>query len=695
MAKKKQSDIAFAGKQAAYHRPAVSAAIDMTSSYSDNLTLQRASTCPCDGGCPRCATGIQPKLKIGQPNDKYEQEADRVADQVMRMPEPKVQRQIEEDEKEEILQTKPIADQITPLVQRQIEPEEKEEEEPIQAKPADGGLLQRQEEEVLQGKFTPNGTLDQLQEDMGDAEDRTGVPGSLKEGLEHLSGMDLSGVRVHKNSSKPSRLNALAYTQGQDIHVGPGQEKHLPHEGWHAVQQMQGRVKPTIQAKGVSINNDAGLEREADVMGVRALQRIPFGRNSGNQMAPASLAVGPSATHSMRPTIQRAMKFEFQTRNVVWRTGGKKRKKLPRKFGPTKKPKHSRFLHKGSKGKPAKGAKEGTAIELQSEARGFVEFETPSWHRKWCAIKKRVQEAVSMVDKIKISKVVSMHGSVKTFEFPFDIKHLKKTKDFRKGLKAGESLEVEEIDKDWNAKIQASESFELSHFQPYMEEHLPASAPLIAGSAEKILQAANTKKIPDKDLGNLRNFLQIIIEHITQARKWSRYYHKKGRKKLAKEHISLMSRTNFSSIYRTLLSSKGQKLSKEQKLFIKIVKSNVIPKELGLKPKSRIFPKGFIGRKSPGPKIREWLVSIYNEKRDLLSSLGGDNRALGRFNVDTTPGKKHTNLVKFEARATSGHTASRPVTEWVTFAKEVFKAAHANRPRTGSTELIYDPKKCP
>jgi len=40
------------------------------------------------------ATGrfLQAKLTIGQPNDKYEQEADRVADQVMRMPDPQIQR---------------------------------------------------------------------------------------------------------------------------------------------------------------------------------------------------------------------------------------------------------------------------------------------------------------------------------------------------------------------------------------------------------------------------------------------------------------------------------------------------------------------------------------------------------------------------------------------------------------------------
>ena len=53
--------------------------------------IQRKSICPCDGGCPRCKEIIQPKLTIGQQNDSYEQEADRVAEQVMRMPEPAVQ----------------------------------------------------------------------------------------------------------------------------------------------------------------------------------------------------------------------------------------------------------------------------------------------------------------------------------------------------------------------------------------------------------------------------------------------------------------------------------------------------------------------------------------------------------------------------------------------------------------------------
>lgn len=109
----------------------------------------------------------------------------------------------------------------------------------------------------------------QAQEDRGGT--GNGIPYPLKSGLESLSNIDLSGIRVHKNSAKPAQINALAYTQGQDIYMGPGQEKHLPHEGWHAVQQMQGRVKPTTQAKGVLINDDAGLEREADTMGAKAL----------------------------------------------------------------------------------------------------------------------------------------------------------------------------------------------------------------------------------------------------------------------------------------------------------------------------------------------------------------------------------------------------------------------------------------
>ncbi len=105
------------------------------------------------------------------------------------------------------------------------------------------------------------------------ARNNTGLPDTLKSGIEHLSGISMDDVKVHYNSDKPSTIQAHAYAQGTDIHLGAGQEKHLPHEAWHLVQQKQGRVRPTIQLKGnVNVNDDKSLEKEADAMGGKALQ---------------------------------------------------------------------------------------------------------------------------------------------------------------------------------------------------------------------------------------------------------------------------------------------------------------------------------------------------------------------------------------------------------------------------------------
>ncbi|WP_235297076.1 eCIS core domain-containing protein [Portibacter marinus] len=102
-------------------------------------------------------------------------------------------------------------------------------------------------------------------------ENNTGLPGHLKSGIEDLSGFSMDDVNVHYNSDKPAQLQAHAYAQGSDIHIGPGQEEHLPHEAWHVVQQKQGRVQPTTQLKGqFQINDDQGLEKEADEMGEKA-----------------------------------------------------------------------------------------------------------------------------------------------------------------------------------------------------------------------------------------------------------------------------------------------------------------------------------------------------------------------------------------------------------------------------------------
>lgn len=102
----------------------------------------------------------------------------------------------------------------------------------------------------------------------------TGLPDNLKSGIENLSGYSMDDVKVYYNSSKPAQLNAHAYAQGTDIYLGPGQERHLPHETWHVVQQMDGRVPTTRLLKGkVKVNDDPRLEKEADVMGAKAHEK--------------------------------------------------------------------------------------------------------------------------------------------------------------------------------------------------------------------------------------------------------------------------------------------------------------------------------------------------------------------------------------------------------------------------------------
>lgn len=123
--------------------------------------------------------------------------------------------------------------------------------------------LKTEEEEPLQAKLETNQR----------GENRTRLPDNLKAGIESLSGMTMDDVNVHLNSAKPAEVQALAFTQGTDIYIGPNEERHLPHEAWHVVQQKLGRVKPTMQLKPtVAINDDPALEKEADRMGMEAIQ---------------------------------------------------------------------------------------------------------------------------------------------------------------------------------------------------------------------------------------------------------------------------------------------------------------------------------------------------------------------------------------------------------------------------------------
>ena len=155
-----------------------------------------------------------------------------------------------------------------------------DEDEMLQGKFENPVQREEDEAELLQGKF------EQPAQRLGDEEDdelmqgkfetpeqkrnETGMSDNLKAGIEDLSGFAMDDVRVHYNSPEPATVQALAYTQGTDIYVAPGQEQHLPHEAWHVAQQMEGRVEPTTEVSGLPVNDCIELEHEADVMGARA-----------------------------------------------------------------------------------------------------------------------------------------------------------------------------------------------------------------------------------------------------------------------------------------------------------------------------------------------------------------------------------------------------------------------------------------
>jgi hypothetical protein len=172
---------------------------------------------------------LQPALEVGRHNDRYEQEADRVADLVMRTPNPTplpnptcASSVLMCGEEEKEIDRKPL--EITPLVQRQVE----------QAKEADV--------HVTGLNSNPDS------ENAAHQEGGQPLPDSARSFLEPRFGHDFSKVRVHHDhqAAESARLvNAQAYTVGQDIVFGAGRyapgtssgQRLLAHELTHVVQQ--------------------------------------------------------------------------------------------------------------------------------------------------------------------------------------------------------------------------------------------------------------------------------------------------------------------------------------------------------------------------------------------------------------------------------------------------------------------------
>lgn len=191
----------------------------------------------------------------------------------------------------------------------------------IQAAQSRIGAKQR----PIQRKETGGQPIEAKQTTVQRKPNNTGLSDNLKSGIENLSGQSMDDVKVHYNSDKPAQLKAHAYAQGNQIHVAPGQEQHVPHEAWHVVQQKQGRVQPTTQlkSKGVQINDNAGLEREADVMGAKALQMSQNPTSSintqasGQQTETTQLKQNSAPIQMVKESEFVADPSDFMSKNVV------------------------------------------------------------------------------------------------------------------------------------------------------------------------------------------------------------------------------------------------------------------------------------------------------------------------------------------------------------------------------------------
>jgi len=198
--------------------------------------------------------GVQAKLTIGKSNDKYETQADALADKVVSKKETKTNQtffspaavlqrkqnnEIQKNENSENeIQEKPLAESITPVVQLQ---------------PAKEETVQQKEQS--DAPKTNAGTEQKLSSSKGNG---SPLPENTKTEMESGFGTDFSNVRIHNDSNAVQmnkELGAQAFANGNDIYFNEGKfspesqdGKHLlAHELTHTVQQ--GASKPVIQKK--------------------------------------------------------------------------------------------------------------------------------------------------------------------------------------------------------------------------------------------------------------------------------------------------------------------------------------------------------------------------------------------------------------------------------------------------------------
>lgn len=260
-------------------------------------SAQRPPKTPFNPVWARLALGIQPKLTVGAPDDAFEREADQVADQVMRMPEPDVA---------------PAA--ATPRVQRlcaECEEEMQAKEEPGQTPGVPTGFEQRFT--ALHGGGQP-------------------LPTAERAFFEPRFGRDFAGVRLHSGPAANElarSVQARAFTLGDAVVFGAGQyapgsgagRQLLAHELTHVVQQGGGRGTPRPPANALQRDDappekkDEKKEEKLTAEGMDACDISPVTKECNNAAASCSSVAQECST--MFPTVKDMDDLEKKYRGYV------------------------------------------------------------------------------------------------------------------------------------------------------------------------------------------------------------------------------------------------------------------------------------------------------------------------------------------------------------------------------------------
>ena len=235
-----------------------------SASPADLLALQRqVGNRAVSGLLARGAPAIQAKLQVGPVSDPFEEEADRVAEQVVSAPAPQAAGPVPSVQRlpgDSALQAQPLSASITPLVQRAAE----EDEEEVQAKSlADSG-----------GFAAPS----HVESRLGSPAGGSPLDADVRADMEGRFGSDFSAVRIHTGSEAVQlnrELSAKAFTRGTNIYFGanqfaPGSEpgrRLLAHELTHVIQQKTARVQRKVIQR-VSVNTNGGAWKTNSYMPV-------------------------------------------------------------------------------------------------------------------------------------------------------------------------------------------------------------------------------------------------------------------------------------------------------------------------------------------------------------------------------------------------------------------------------------------